>query len=153
MWFIFLSLMLLVYFIRHVSTSPRWLLTSFSLRKDNAVTPGPLDSAGPPKIGLFELSWVPHLCFQRGRPEYSIFIRKGNRVQNNVIFSVLTPALPWFHSPYGHKSAPLKLHKDLILLVNFSNRLPSYGEIQAFTISCKVLLCSSLCFCSGLIRS
>lgn len=124
----------------HFSTSPRSLLTSFSSQKDNKVTQGPLYSADPPKAGLFELSGVPHLCCQPGRPRYSILVHKGNRVDSNVEFSVLTLALSWFHAPYGHKSAPLKILKDLTLLLKFCNGLPSYEEVQTFTMPSKVLL-------------
>ena len=72
------------YYFSHFSTSPRSVLTSFSLQKDNMVTHGLLCIAGLPKTGLLELSCISHLCYQPGRPKYSILINKGNRVYSNA---------------------------------------------------------------------
>lgn len=88
------------------------------------VTHGPLNSADSPKSLWMVLHSSPLLSTREGPNILSS--NKGNRVHSNVEFSVLTPALPWFHSPYGPESALLKIHKDLALFLKFSNGLPSY---------------------------
>lgn len=74
----------------YFSTSPRSVLTSFSLQKENMVTHGLLCIACLPRTGVFELSCTSHLCYQPGRPKYPILINKGNRVCRNAYFSALT---------------------------------------------------------------